>query len=464
MHPVLRAWLLGMRPWSLPISIVPIVLSAVIVYVDPYPEIDACPSRDTLYAWEFVACLVGGMSIHAGANLINTYVDFKYGVDTSKDADDRTLVDKTMRPNEVRGLGIALFVAATAIAFALARSVGNDLWIVYAIGASLAFFYTADPFSLKYNGLGDLTVFLCFGPLLMTGVSTALGCGTNKVVLLMSVPFGLLTEGVLHANNVRDIEADRRVGVRTLAQLVSPAANATWYGVCVLSPFLLVLLMVAQQHHSSDPGFRPLAVFATIPWASYLLRSINAQTKDTLAELPQRTAQFALMFGVVLIGSLSTPLFFGRFLLGQLFYLGGVNNILQWKYNAALVHMKLNNVVSLPRALTTAAFLFAVLMQLLSSVTFVLGLHARLSACVLLVFLVPVTFFVHDMWIIRDETTPPRPRRVPNAHEYTIVRRHLANFPTEFDNEFVHFFKNAQIMGGLVLYLALTEREDGELI
>jgi len=196
---------------------------------------------------------------------------------------------------------------------------------------------------------------------------------------------------------------------------------------------------------------------ATLPWATFLRRRFSI---GSLSELPQRTAQFALMFGVILIGSLCTTRFFGRFLLGQLFYLGGVNNILQWEYNAALVHMKLNNFVRpLSSILTSLAFLSAILMQLLSSVTFILGIYERISALILLVFLVPVTFLVHDMWVIENETNPVRPRVVSNANMYTAVRRDIGNFPTEFDNEFVHFFKNCQIIGGLVLFLVLTEDE-----
>mgnify|MGYP007000070864 len=77
----------------------------------------------------------------------------KSGVDTKRIADDRTLVDNTMRPNEVRYLGMFLFALATSLAMWLANTVGSDLLVVYAVGASLAFFYTADPFSLKYHGL-----------------------------------------------------------------------------------------------------------------------------------------------------------------------------------------------------------------------------------------------------------------------------------------------------------------------
>lgn len=54
---------------------------------------------------------------------------------------------------------------------------------------------------------------------------------------------------------------------------------------------------------------------------------------------------------------------------------GGVNNVMMWSYNSALVHMKLSNVVGswLPRWLSDLAFLKAVLMQTAASILFMLG-------------------------------------------------------------------------------------------
>jgi len=462
MHPVLRAWLVGIRPWSLPVSIVPISMAGTIIVNDPYPRIGSCDadiSVSSLFSWQFIACLVGGLSVHAGANLLNTYHDFVKGVDTKKSADDRTLVDKTMRPGEVRILGIVFFVLATAIAAILTATAVQPyhLMTLYAVGATLAFFYTADPFSLKYHGLGDITVFLCFGPLLMAGVSTAIGCRNHSTVLIFSVPVGLLTEAVLHANNFRDIDMDSRVGVRTLAHYLGPRQNQLLYDTLLAIPFLVVSLVTLLCYTSDGPGWRPLAIYCTVPWAIYLRRCFMIQTRQALLELPQRTAQFSLMFGVVLIGSISPPLFFARFLLGQLFYLGGVNNIMQWKYNVALVNMKLTNLIPLPQWATKVAFIVAIVLQLLASLTFIFGIATRFSAYILLAFLVPVTFIVHDLWVIRDEQTPVRARTVTNAADYIAIRRDLGNFPTDFDNEFVHFFKNCQIMGGLMLYLLLSD-------
>merc|ERR1719486_1235610 len=85
-------------------------------------------------------------------------------------------------------------------------------------------------------------------------------------------------------------------------------------------------------------GWRPLIVFCNLPWTVYICKLFDARV---FAELPQRTAQHNLMFGVLLTGSCASPLFFGRFLLGCLFYLGGVNNIIMWNYVIHLVREKI---------------------------------------------------------------------------------------------------------------------------
>lgn len=38
-----------------------------------------------------------------------------------------------------------------------------------------------------------------------------------------------------------------------------------------------------------------------------------------------------------------------------------------------------------------------------------------------------------------------------------VADRIIPNFPSEFDNEFVHFFKNVGMIGGLVMYLEMQQ-------
>jgi 1,4-dihydroxy-2-naphthoate octaprenyltransferase len=60
------------RPWSLPASIVPVALAGCLVHRD---------SQTNLLTPNFVGAAVMVLSVHAAGNLLNTYFDFKAGVD-----------------------------------------------------------------------------------------------------------------------------------------------------------------------------------------------------------------------------------------------------------------------------------------------------------------------------------------------------------------------------------------------
>jgi 1,4-dihydroxy-2-naphthoate octaprenyltransferase len=63
---------------------------------------------------------------------------------------------------------VVCYIIGTAIVFPmLITHVNSQLITVFSCGIVLAFFYTATPVGLKYHALRDVTIFLCFGPLLM---------------------------------------------------------------------------------------------------------------------------------------------------------------------------------------------------------------------------------------------------------------------------------------------------------
>ena len=77
-------------------------------------------------------------------------------------------------------------------------------------------------------------------------------------------------------------------------------------------------------------------------------------------------------------------------------------------------------------------------------------------ATILLIFIVPITFIVHDMWTIEHDN-PAHDANILeiNGAKTQVISRHVPIFPTEFDNEFVHFFKNVGMIGGIALFLTL---------
>ena len=97
------------------------------------------------------------------------------------------------------------------------NNVGKALFLS---GMFLSFAYTANPFSLKYKGLGNLVVFLEFGPLLMQYTAVALTGSISDKLWIYTVPIGFSIDAILHANNVRDYDTDKAAGANTLVVLL----------------------------------------------------------------------------------------------------------------------------------------------------------------------------------------------------------------------------------------------------
>ena len=281
-----RAWLFGLRPYSVPASLMSMLVGVALAYRDEFFDLPL-----------FLLTLVGGLCFHAGANLVNTYFDFQRGLDSARDADDRTLVDSILEPRQVLAAAVVLFVIGGGIGGYLAWQSGWQILALGAAGLALGVFYTAQPLGFKYVALGDLGIFAAFGPLLVLGAYFVQTEKLDWLPLLFSIPLGLMVDAILHGNNFRDAEADRRVGGRTLAQFLGQQGSRYAYWFLLLSPYAFAVGFAAVV----SPWV--LLPIASIPLALRLARSISvgdAELRQALAFLPQQTAQLVLLYGGLL--------------------------------------------------------------------------------------------------------------------------------------------------------------------
>ena len=94
-------------------------------------------------------------------------------------------------------LSLAFYTVAIASIWPyLIDSDSDILRKVFGAGIALSFFYTAIPIGLKYRALGDITIFLCFGPLLMQCCSILFTGSTSPSLYMYSIPIGLYTEAI----------------------------------------------------------------------------------------------------------------------------------------------------------------------------------------------------------------------------------------------------------------------------
>jgi 1,4-dihydroxy-2-naphthoate octaprenyltransferase len=290
-----RAWFIGLRPYSFPASIVPMLVGVALAY-----------RAESFDVPLFLLTLVGGLCFHAGANLVNTYFDFGRGLDSARDADDRTLVDSILRPRQVLAFAVALFLVGGGIGGYLAWESGWEILALGAAGLALGVFYTAEPLGFKYVALGDLGIFVAFGPLLVLGAYFVQTEELAWLPFFFSIPLGLMVDAILHGNNFRDAEADRRVGGRTLAQFLGQQGSRYAYWLLLLSPYAFAIGFAAAV----SPWM--LLPIASVPLALRLARSISVsgdELRGALAFLPQQTAQLVLLYGGLLaLGVLGSEL------------------------------------------------------------------------------------------------------------------------------------------------------------
>lgn len=283
----IKEYILATRPWSFTAGLVPVLVTTAVL--------------GQSYASEgFIRAALMALSVQSGANLVNTYFDFVNGVDTKASVcGDMTLVEKKITPMGCMIAAFLCFLCSVAAVFpALMIPEDNTFILVFSVGIVLSVFYTADPVGLKYRALGDVVIFACFGPLLLQATSLILTGQMHTVLNVYGIPLGLLTEGILHSNNARDIKADSLSGAATLATILGFEKALVFYQMLIVGAYLSAAYIALFYHVGCA------ATFLTVPLALDVVAKFEAKTMTTL---PEETAKLHLPFGVLLvIGILTT--------------------------------------------------------------------------------------------------------------------------------------------------------------
>lgn len=283
-----QAWYRAARPRTLTATYVPLGLAAVIALDD-----------GTFDLVRFILSLIGALLLQIAANLINEYVDFRRGAEDLKQAGQGMILKNALlTPQEVLIGAIATVVGGVVIGlFLLFQSGPLLLWIGLG-GVLVVIAYTAGPFPLAYNGLGEVAVFIFMGPLMILGAYYVMAVRFSWTPVLVGIPVGFMVAAILHANNLRDIEADRAVNKRTLAVLLGLRAARIEYVVLVGGAYVAVLLMIVAE----VMPWTTLLAAVTLPEAVRLIRIETTSLDPALLHQAQgRTARLHGQFGLWLV-------------------------------------------------------------------------------------------------------------------------------------------------------------------
>lgn len=280
-----KDWLTAVRPWSFPASAMPVAVTLGYLF-SAHADMDW-----TNGVWALLNIIV----FHAVGNTWSDYFDFRKRVDADDTFGVRTLTSGQFTPKEILALSLSLLAAALAGGIGLLLRTGLPLLYIGLAGAACSVFY---PF-LKYHALGDFVIFAAYALLPMLGTSYVCISDFDWTVLYLSVPVGLITVAILHCNNTRDMDTDRRADISTIAMRLGGRVSVWLYCIEILLPYVWLAVCAAA-------GLFPL--WTLLVWLTVIPAIMNVRMAagyfsdgpSAIASLDEATAKLQLLFSLVL--------------------------------------------------------------------------------------------------------------------------------------------------------------------
>ena len=227
---VVAAWIEAARPKTLAASISPVLLGVALAYYDG--AFDIVPA---------ILCLGVALFAQIASNFANDYFDFKKGADNEERlGPERAVAQGWISPKAMLivtfvTLGLACLLGLILIQFADWRLLGVGIAIAICVLA-----YSAGPFPLAYNGMGDLCVLLFYGVIPVCFTYYIQTLHFSLLSFLLSLALGFLSVNILVVNNYRDYEQDKKAHKRTTIVLFGRRFGRVFYILNQCMAFLLV--------------------------------------------------------------------------------------------------------------------------------------------------------------------------------------------------------------------------------
>ncbi|MBA2873926.1 1,4-dihydroxy-2-naphthoate polyprenyltransferase [Thermaerobacillus caldiproteolyticus] len=282
-----RVWWRLTRPHTLTAAFVPVSIGTALAFHETSIRVSL-----------FIAMLVASLLIQAATNMFNEYYDYKRGLDSPESVGiGGAIVREGVHPKTVLSLAISFFAVAMLIGVYICMNSSWWLSLVGSICMAAGYFYTGGPVPIAYTPFGELAAGFFMG-LLIILISFFIQTGeVTSVAIFVSIPIAILVGAILLANNIRDLDGDKKNGRKTLAILVGRInAIRILAGMFTVSFIWMVGLVVL---HVVSPW--TLLVFFSVPKAIAAAKGFIGKTQPIdMMPAMKATAQTNTQFGCLL--------------------------------------------------------------------------------------------------------------------------------------------------------------------
>lgn len=273
------AWAVAIRPKTLWIATVPVIVSAALVWSH------GAPLEPLLLA----LALAGSILMQVITNLQN---DVGYTVRRMETGHriglPRATANGWLSVPRVRGAIVVAIGLAALVGMPLVMRSGTPVLVLGLASIVAALSYMGGPRPIAYTPYGEITVFLFFGLAAVCGSHYVFTGDIGTAGWLAAGAVGAHAAAVLAVNNYRDAEHDARTGRSTFAATYGGGPARAMYSMLILVPFVLAAMLAWI-----DGNPLLLAPLATLPWAVRLRRRF--------VTTPPGAAFTPIMFGTVML-------------------------------------------------------------------------------------------------------------------------------------------------------------------
>jgi 1,4-dihydroxy-2-naphthoate octaprenyltransferase len=232
---ILSRWLVATRAAALVMSLISAGIGGLLALRD-----------GPISIWMWVLIAFGLMMAHGTNNLLNDLVDHRRGVDRGNYFRDQygPQVLETGFLTARRHLLYAVITGMLALAAGVALGIvaGWMTWVLIGIGAFFLLFYT---WPLKYIALGELSLLIVWGPLMIGGAYYVLAGTWSWLAVVAGLPYALGVSATLVGKHLDKMDMDREKHITTLPVLIGGPASRVVVIVMIALQYLILVYLVA---------------------------------------------------------------------------------------------------------------------------------------------------------------------------------------------------------------------------
>jgi 1,4-dihydroxy-2-naphthoate polyprenyltransferase len=237
---VISKWLISTRAVVLIMTFLSAAFAGIFAFRD---------GKFDLLKW--VLLTLGLIFSHATNNLLNDFTDYKRGVDQDNyyrsQYGPQPLVHGLMTKRQ--HLAYAAVTGAIALLMGIILVVMTNWWtlLLLLLGVFFVLFYT---WPLKYIALGEISVLLVWGPLMIGGGYFVITGDWSWTVVLASLPYALGVTGVIFGKHIDKFEMDKKLKIHTLPVVIGERPARITLLVMLILQYVLTFVLVIMGFYT----------------------------------------------------------------------------------------------------------------------------------------------------------------------------------------------------------------------